>query len=435
MDAFGFDYDYTIADWNENIHSLIYDLTIKTLIQMGYPEDLSSFKYDPQFPIRGLFFDTKRGNLMKLDYLYTLYPGYIYFGRRPLTKSQIVEQYGGPHVSKTYLDHLRPLIDKFSMAEACVISDIIEYCSDKNSNVDPSFLYTDVSKAVYYVHASGLLHKEILKDLPKYLDKTDDLVEFFGRLKDYKKKTFLLTNSSIPFIDTGMKYLFGKSWNEMFDIVIGEADKPDFFLSERRPFRHYTLDGRASWEKVHDLEKGKFYIKGNFYDFHKLTKFKGHRTVFFGDNIYSDVKEPSRISGWRTVAILQELEDEMQRQSLEPYREALSTIFKLEQLAHKCELSNIDKNENFKVLREINSEISKLRKFTKSIFNSQFGSVFRTHTSPTTFAFSLQRYSDLYTSKISNFNNYPMEYIFQAQRQYLPHELDVRNSVLYDVQT
>lgn len=67
MDAFGFDFDYTIAQWGEEMQPLIYDLIIERLLLLGYPEDLKHFKFDPEFPVRGLFFDIKRGNLMKID--------------------------------------------------------------------------------------------------------------------------------------------------------------------------------------------------------------------------------------------------------------------------------------------------------------------------------------------------------------------------------
>lgn len=111
MQAFGFDYDYTIANYNEEIQPLIYSLTCKHLVDViGYPKEISHFAYDPnvryfsrknlapcrslsdlsplsrQFAIRGLHYDQKNGNLIKLDYLFNLTPGYVYFGRRPLTK-------------------------------------------------------------------------------------------------------------------------------------------------------------------------------------------------------------------------------------------------------------------------------------------------------------------------------------------------------------
>jgi hypothetical protein len=64
-----------------------------------YPTDILKNKYDPEFPIRGLYYDTKRGNLLKMDFLNNLQMDSVYFGRRPLKYSQILEDYGGTHVT------------------------------------------------------------------------------------------------------------------------------------------------------------------------------------------------------------------------------------------------------------------------------------------------------------------------------------------------
>lgn len=34
---------------------------------MGYPSEIQQFEYDPSFPVRGLWFDTVYGNLLKVD--------------------------------------------------------------------------------------------------------------------------------------------------------------------------------------------------------------------------------------------------------------------------------------------------------------------------------------------------------------------------------
>lgn len=55
--------------------------------------------------------------------------------------------------------------------------------------------------------------------------------------------------------------------------------------------------------------------------------------------------------------------------------------------------------------------------------NPHFGSVFRTSNNPTLFAFSVQRYADLYTSKLENFLRYSLTRArFYPQRRHLPHE-------------
>jgi 5'-nucleotidase len=37
------------------------------LVKLGYPSEILQFEYDPSFPIRGLWFDSLYGNLLKVD--------------------------------------------------------------------------------------------------------------------------------------------------------------------------------------------------------------------------------------------------------------------------------------------------------------------------------------------------------------------------------
>lgn len=90
---FGFDMDYTLAGiyflmflisifmfFNGNhfyfsqieykspqLETLGFDLVKAHLMQMGYPKEILQFEYDPSFPVRGLWFDTVYGNLLKVD--------------------------------------------------------------------------------------------------------------------------------------------------------------------------------------------------------------------------------------------------------------------------------------------------------------------------------------------------------------------------------
>lgn len=62
------DMDYTIAEYKSpQYEQLGFDLIKNRLLHMGYPEEISAFEYDPSFPVRGLWFDTLYGNLLKVD--------------------------------------------------------------------------------------------------------------------------------------------------------------------------------------------------------------------------------------------------------------------------------------------------------------------------------------------------------------------------------
>eukprot|EP01125_Pyxidicula_operculata_P003486 TRINITY_DN143_c1_g1_i5.p1 TRINITY_DN143_c1_g1~~TRINITY_DN143_c1_g1_i5.p1 ORF type:complete len:216 (-),score=46.91 TRINITY_DN143_c1_g1_i5:101-748(-) len=185
MMAVGFDYDYTLANYTPEIQPLIYKMAQEYMISnMRYPEELKEFHYDPSFAIRGLTYDTKRGYLVKMDYLHNVQPDAAYCGRRPLTQSQIVSTYGSFHISMKHFPNLRPMIDNFSLPEICLISDTIEYFHNNNMSFDPAYVYADVTKAITHIHTSYKLHQEVLKDLPLYLPSSrPKITEFLQRMK------------------------------------------------------------------------------------------------------------------------------------------------------------------------------------------------------------------------------------------------------------
>ena len=64
---FGFDMDYTLAEYvAPEFEELAFKMAIEQLIKKGYPKEFSEFVYDPDFAIRGLWFDKIHGNLLKV---------------------------------------------------------------------------------------------------------------------------------------------------------------------------------------------------------------------------------------------------------------------------------------------------------------------------------------------------------------------------------
>ena len=64
-----------------------------------YPESLSGLRYDPTFSVRGVAYDTKRGFLLKLDFLHCVWDAF--FGRRvlPDAPAGTSDSGGGAHSS------------------------------------------------------------------------------------------------------------------------------------------------------------------------------------------------------------------------------------------------------------------------------------------------------------------------------------------------
>ncbi|XP_028078677.1 5'-nucleotidase domain-containing protein DDB_G0275467 isoform X3 [Camellia sinensis] len=326
IQVYGFDYDYTLAHYSANLQSLIYELAKEHLVnELRYPDSCLEFKYDPTFPIRGLYYDKLKGCLLKLDFFGSIEPDGCYFGRRKLTKKEIEQIYGTRHIGRDQARGLVSLMDFFCFSEACLIADIVQHFVDAKLEFDASYVYQDVNRAIQHVHRSGLAHRGILSDPQRYLVKNSQLLRFLRMLKENGKKLFLLTNSPYYFVDGGMRFMLEDSlgqrdsWRELFDVVIAKANKPEFYTSENL-FRCYDEEkDTLAFSKVDSFLPGRVYYHGCLKSFLQITKWNGPEVIYFGDHLYSDLRGPSK-AGWRTAAIIHELENEIQIQNEDSYR-------------------------------------------------------------------------------------------------------------------
>ncbi|KAK7091000.1 hypothetical protein V1264_010723 [Littorina saxatilis] len=278
-----------------------------------------------------------------------------------------------------------------------------------------------LQNAVQGVHKSGVLHQKIMESLDIYVEKVEETKGLLTRLQSEGKKLFLISNSGFPFIDAGMRYMIGPDWLDLFDIVIVSARKPKFFHAGNRPFRLYDPGmGRNTWGRVTTLEKGKVYQQGNLYTLRQMTGWFGPRVLYFGDHVYSDLADPSLRYGWRTGAIIPELEREITLQNDPQYKNTVRWLVILQHLIEEMQYQQ--SAESKQVIAEWLEERDALRVFAKSVFNPHFGSLFRTHHNPTYFFRRLARFADIYTSSLTNMLHYPSDYTFYPHRVVLPHE-------------
>ena len=99
IDVYGFDFDFVLGSYTPALQPLIYNLVKDIMVyDKKYPEDFISFEYDPEFAIRGLHFDCKRGVLMKIDFVFNINVDTVYYGRKQLQPHQVLKLYPGLHV-------------------------------------------------------------------------------------------------------------------------------------------------------------------------------------------------------------------------------------------------------------------------------------------------------------------------------------------------
>ncbi|KAH8965472.1 hypothetical protein BDL97_04G120300 [Sphagnum fallax] len=449
IQVYGFDYDYTLAHYTEELQSLIYKLAKEHLVhEHKYPESCLEFEYDPGFPIRGLFYDKKNGYLLKLDFFHSAEPKGCFFGRRRMSRAELDTAYGGKHISIEHMPNLVSLMDLFCLSEVCLLSDIIQHFVDKKMDFDSSYVYEDIKRSIEFVHQSGKMHDKILAEPSKYLVKNNDVCHMLKSLKESGKKLFILTNSPFPFVDGGMRYLFqdqgnnGEGWKELFDVVVALADKPKFYTSDR-PFRYYNVKkDMLTFSRVDSFGPHSVYYHGCLKDFLDITKWQGSEVLYFGDHLYSDLRGPAK-AGWGTVAIIRELEREIMTQNEGEYRFEQAKYNIVQELLgrfHGLPGTGATLGDQEKaLLLELRTERARSRLAMKALFNPYFGSTFLTDTGKeSAFAYNVQRYADVYTSRLENFLQYSTDaWLFTPYDvKILPHHIRVRPfKVLKEEQT
>ncbi|XP_078273340.1 5'-nucleotidase domain-containing protein 3 [Rhinoraja longicauda] len=431
IEIYGFDYDYTLAFYSNNLHTLIFNTAREILIeQHNYPDDLRSYDYNPNFVIRGLHYDVQKGIVMKIDAFHYMQLGTVYRGLNPVPDEQVVEMYEGTHVPLEHMSDfygksshgfaMKQFMDIFSLPELALLSCVNDYFIKQNIDFEPVYVYKDVKDVIRDVHVKGILYQAVEQDIEKYISHEEKTGAVLEKLINSGKKLFLITNSPFSFVDKGMQYIVGKDWRDLFDIIIVQAEKPEFFNDKRRPFRRVNQKDKFHWDKINNLEKGQIYKQGNLYEFLKLTGWIGSKVLYFGDHIYSDLADLTLKHGWRTGAIVPELRSEIKTMNTEEYSQVVVWLQGLTGLLERVQ--EYEDAESRMVLQEWIRERNQLRELTKTIFNPQFGSIFRTHHNPTYFSRRLSRFADIYMASLSCILNYNLHNTFYPRRTPLQHE-------------
>ena len=256
---------------------------------------------------------------------------------------------------------------------------IQDYFMRNSLAFDPAHLFWDVNECVKQVHVSGILHAAICQDLSRYIGERckKNIADVLQRLASHGKKLFLITNSPYMFVNKGMSYVVGPDWQSLFDVVVCRARKPSFFVDNHgRPFRLFLPSSNTtSWRKVTKLEKGSVYVGGNVRDFRHLTGWAGQSVLYFGDHVFSDLADATQRHGWRTGAIVPELEREIMIANTSEYQKTVGWTLVLQELIQRM-ARHADDMEERELLDAWREERHQLRLFAKNIFNPRYDHFF-----------------------------------------------------------
>ncbi|XP_059099517.1 cytosolic purine 5'-nucleotidase-like isoform X1 [Tigriopus californicus] len=435
---FGFDMDYTLAEYKSPQFEILgFKMLVDRLVEIGYPDIIQDFEYDPTFPIRGLWFDTLHGNLLKVDGFGNILV--CVHGFEFLKPQEISEKYPNKFIQ---LDDSRIYVlnTLFNVPETYMLACIMDYFTNSSEykEVPQGYkfgdllmsyksIFQDIRNAVDYIHMNGELKRRICDNLPEYVKKDSNLNTLLKRLQQAGRKTFLLTNSEWWYTNEVMNYLLddgsGESWESHFNYVIVDAQKPSFFGEGTVLRRVERSTGKLMIGRhTGAIEEGNIYSGGSCEVLSKMIGAKGKDVLYFGDHIFGDVLKSKKLRGWKTFLIVPELNSE-----LHVWTDKNKLFDQLQGL-------DVQLGELYKNLDSAASEkpdISNVRQAMQEVIHEMdmsyglLGSLFRSGSRQTFFSSQVVRYADLYAASVLNLVHYPFSYMFRAPAMLMPHESTV----------
>nr|CAD7439395.1 unnamed protein product [Timema bartmani] len=415
---YGFDMDYTLAEYKSpQYERLGFNLVKARLVSLGYPQEILEFEYDPSFPVRGLWFDSQFGNLLKVDAYGNILV--CVHGFEFLKHSQVYELYPNKFLQ---LDESRVYVlnTLFNLPETYLLACLIDFFTN----------FPEYTRIGY----KGDLKSETIKNLDEYVKKDERLPMFLTRIRESGAKVFLLTNSEYCFTDKIMTYLFDfphgarldephRNWKSYFDTIVVDARKPLFF-GEGTILRQVDTTTGALKIGTHmgPLQKEQVYSGGSCDVFTELIGAKGKDVLYVGDHIFGDILKSKKIRGWRTFLIVPELVQELHvwTDKCQLFAELQSLDVMLGEMYKNLDSSTKEKPDISKLRVSIRDVTHKM-----DLSYGMMGSLFRSGSRQTFFSSQVVRYADLYAATFLNLIYYPFSYMFRAPAMLMPHESTV----------
>ena len=443
--AIGYDMDYTLIHYFvDEWERAAFEHAREVLAVQGWP--VAGLTFDPNAFTLGLTFDLELGNLVKATrFGYTVRAQH---GARVLSFRDLRDTYYGT-VVELGEDRFEFMNTLFELSRASLWCQLVELHDHSPLPGISSYahLYRAIDAALGTVHTDGSLKAAIVAEPERFVDLDPGLVPTLRDQRLAGKQLLLITNSEWSYTQFMMSWSFdrfvpeGETWRDLFDVVIVAAAKPRFF-SEVGPI-YQVVDERRGLLEPHfgPLEPGTVYHGGNARMVEQSLGHDPSQFLYVGDHLFGDVHVTKDILRWRTALIARELEAEVD--AADAFRDESHALRDLmaQKVRREREHSRLRMARRHKVVAEephaeidaaveaaaaavaeIDERIAPLARAATEQGNVIWGPLMRAGVDKSLFARQVEKYADVYTSRVSNFRaETPYGYL-RAARGSLPHD-------------
>lgn len=447
--AVGYDMDYTLIHYRmEAWEERAYEHLRRRLSERGWP--VGDLVFDPELVIRGLVIDTRRGNLVKCNRFGNVKRAF--HGTRPLDYEEQRRLYARTIVD---LEEKRWVFlnTLFSLSEACMYAQLVDLLDEHRLPEVMGYadLYRRVRASLDAAHVEGALKAEILAAPERFVVEDPETPLALLDQKSAGKKVMLVTNSEWTYTAGMMRHAFdpylpdGRTWRDLFDLVIVSARKPEFFSTRSPIFEIVSEDGLLR-PHVGPLRDGRCYLGGDATVVEEYLGASGDEILYVGDHVYGDVHVSKSLLRWRTALILRELEDDLE--AAVETRDVEAELAKLMEEKQRLELFHgrlrlqllrtkagygpvldvpaDDVHRRLAEVRarltELDDRIAPLARAASAASNRRWGLVMRAGNDKSHLARQVERWADVYTSRVSNFLLHTPYAFLRPPRGSLPHD-------------
>ena len=447
--AIGYDMDYTLVGYHAEVFERrVHELATARFLEQGWP--VGGLAFDPGMVARGLIVDTELGNLVKANRF-----GFV---KRSMHGTRLLDfQEQREHYTHTIVDLAEDrwvfLNTLFSLSEGCLFAQLVDLLDRGLLPQVRTYaeLLGRVRAMVDAQHMEGRLKAEIAAEPERYVALDPEAALALLDQRAAGKKLLLITNSEWAFTSRMMSYAYdrflppGTTWRQLFELIIVGARKPGFF-SEQAPFFEVVTEDGLLRPFHGSLQPGRVYLGGCAAQVEQDLGIAGDAILYVGDHMFGDVHASKRGPLWRTALVLRELEAEVT--ALESFRETERFLAArmeekegLEAQWVRIRLALLHLREGYgpavperaadletelaglrERLQALDAEISPLAQASNELMNERWGLLTRAGNDKSHLARQVERYADVYTSRVSNFL-YATPFVYlRSPRGSLPHD-------------